>query len=257
MKYLIATLLFFSTIYMVNAKSTILTNAKDTTIISNKNVEYKISENQSNLYLHVSTSDIETVMSMLHLGITVYFDTKGRKKQNVSIKYPIQSKRPNAKQRENTSKGFKDFEHDSVLRQKIAEVINKGLPQEGEYKYFGTKEKFHILLNTLNVAVSYTYNATNGLLEYDLVIPKNKISKDSEIDLSKLMIGVKTNTIKKNKEDAERPNISLGGRGSGGQGGPPGGGQGQGGQRNGPPKTNKNVKPTEVVLDFWFKANLL
>ena len=149
------------------------------------------------------------------------------------------------------------------MKQRIARIFEKDLPLEAWYSYFSKEEKFNVLLNSLDINVSYNYNRNKGLLEYNLKIPKNKINTDSKKDLRKLTIGVKTIKKKRNQENIERPQSSIGG-GSGGRGGPPSGGQGggppggrgsQGGQKGGPP-SNEKMKPTAVELDFWFEANL-
>lgn len=248
------------------ALCTISAQTINTTLVSNENVDYKVTQDQDNLYVSISTSDNKTIMSILHLGVTVYFDIKGKKKKNVYVKYPIVPIRPKRKREQEVANDIQLFEEDNLAKNRILDIIESDLPKEAEYRYFDNKESFHILLNNLNVTITYDYNVTNGLLEYHLKVPKNKINSNPKKDLSNLLIGVKTNEIYQKNRNNERPNASMGGRGSGGQSGPPGGGQGggqggspsgeQGGQSGKSQMSDKNQDKSGVALDFWFKASL-
>lgn len=258
MKYIIISLLLFCSLFTVSATTIIPNKEKDTTIISNNNITYKVAQDDTNLYINISTSDTKAIMSILHFGVTVFFDIKGKKKQTVYVKYPLEPIKPNMKKGVNLNDDFPTLEDENRIKLSIINTIENELPQEAEYRYFDAKDTFHILLNTQDISLSYNYNIANGLLEYNLKIPKNKINADSKKDLSKLMIGVKTNSIELKQINNGKPSVNIGGIGFGGQGGRQGGspGGGQGGQRNGSPAAEKNAKPKEAILDFWFKADL-
>ncbi|WP_339714270.1 hypothetical protein [uncultured Kriegella sp.] len=240
------------------------------TVITGENVTYNFTQDANHFFLNIQTSDDNTIMSMLHLGVSVFFDIKGKKKENVYIKYPSEpvglSDRRGDRERIEPENSEEDEEGKGQL---IKEILENDYPQKAEYGYFDYQEEFHILLNSLGVTVSLTYDEKDGLLEYALKIPKNKTNLDSAKSTSKLTVGVKTNTIERKSKDGGGLSGTIGGIGLGGGqngqgrsggrqgGGGPSGGRGQGGQRGGPPPgAVEKGNPAEVVLNFWFKPNL-
>jgi hypothetical protein len=265
MKYVSSSLILLCLLFSVSVKSASPPFVQDTTTVSNNEIFYKVTQDQSHLYLNISTSDTKTIMSMLHFGVSVFFDIKGKKKENVSVTYPLGLIKSNSKGSKNVREDLKVSEEEKAVKQRIVRVFEKELPNEAVYHYFNSRETFNVLLNSLDITAFYTYDQGEGLLEYDLKIPINKINTDSKKDLRKLTIGVKTVKKEQHQKNTERPQGSMGGgsggssgRPSGGQGSrPSGGGQGaQGGQKGGPQSSNKKMKPTDVELDFWFAANL-
>ncbi len=270
MKHILFTLLVCSLTFSATAKSSVAFVGIDT-VLTDEKVSYEFSEDANNVMVNISTTDEKTIMSILHLGVSVFFDIKGKKKQNVYIKYPSESIATNRKQpkgdRRGTNRSEEDQEH---RRKKIKKIIESDYHQFAEYGYYNDTEEFNILLNNLAISVSFTYDEVEGLFEYELKLPKTKINIDSKKDLSKLTIGVKTVKEKKKQNNDGSLNGNLGGltiggqqgggRSGGGQGGPPGGGGrkgggGQGGQRGGPPNSADQSRPSDVLLNYWFKAN--
>lgn len=268
------------------------------TVVTNENVIYEFKELNGNIYVNVRTTDEKTIMSMLRLGVTVFFDIKGKKKQNVYVKYPLealqsgrrqqegqrqQGQRPQGRRQQGQGQPndednpANNSEEDKLRRRmKIKELVETDYPQNAEYSYFDDTEEFHVLLNNLDISVSFTYDEVEGLFEYNLILPKTKINTDEKKDLSKLTIGVKTEKVKREKNNdgglsGSLGGISLGGqqsggRSGGGQGGGRGGGQGGGqgggsaggrgqGQQGGGAQNNREQqRPNDVLLDFWFKT---
>ncbi|MEO9893889.1 hypothetical protein [Aurantibacter sp.] len=262
MRHIFTALAIVIGILNLNAKELKIGFESDTIIIVDENVSYKFNHDLQSVYLNISTADTNTIMSMLHMGVSVFFDVKGKKKQNVYVKYPLEPSRPNSKRGGEEVLGEEIADKRSI---QIKNIIENELPQEAIYSYFEVDEEFHILLNTVGISLGYTYDEATGLLDYSLTIPKNKISDNPKADFNKLMIGIKTNGPEE-KSQAERPNISMGGRGGGqrGGGGRQGGGQrgggrqggsGQrGGGQGGSPNDAQNDKPKIETLDFWFDA---
>jgi hypothetical protein len=266
MKQTISFLILFYIIFPLSAKTTYHTQKKDTIEVSNNNVNYRVTHDKNNLYLHISTLDHKVIQSMLRSGITVFFDIKGKKKKNVFIKYPSnpnnssKGSRPKGKREENSRTEFNSFEDINKQDERIVKLIEDDFPQEAEYKYFDSKIKFNILLNRLDISALLNYNRESKVFNYKLKVPKDKINADPKKNLSKLMIGIKTNSMKQGEYSKGKPSLNVGGRGSGGQeGGQRGGGQGgeQGGQRNGPPSSDERSNSKENKLNFWFKVNFL
>jgi hypothetical protein len=203
-------------------------------------------------------------MSILNQGVVVYFDIKGKKKEKVYVKYPLEPIRSSSRRNEGVEGSVQRLDDEEAMKQRIVRIFENDLPLEAAYSYFSSEEKFNVLLNSFDISASYTYDQSKGSLEYRLKIPKDKINTDSKKNLERLTIGVKTIKKEQHQDRAERPQPSIGGGGSGGRGGPPNGVQGngppkgqggQGGQNEGPPSSNSRMKPADVELNFWFAVN--
>ena len=224
----------------------------DTTKIENKNIRYHFTSDANNLYLTINTKDRAMMMSMVRSGISVYFDVKGKKKKNVYVKYPINSKRP-----DKSSRGESDQK-----RLELSEIIND-LPKKAEYSYFENTQQFHTALNTQDISLGFEYSKKERALEYHLKIPKEHISRDKEIDLTKLSLGI-TIGDKNTGRKGQRGNLQMQGpsgrgqRGSvgGGRGGSVGGRGGSGGGRSqgGGNNSQQRERPSKTTIDFWFDA---
>ncbi len=224
--------------------------SRDTTEVENENIKYRFTSDTNNLYLNIRTSDRKVMMSMLRSGVLVYFDTKGRKKKNVSVKYPYNSVKPD---RDGTN---------SRTDQKppeFSEIIND-LSNQAEYKYFNNSQKFHIDLNRANINLGFEFFEIERSLEYNLKIPKEHVMTDKDLDISKLSLGVVIGG--KNKERQGRKNGQPRQGASGSQkgsrsGGVRGGGRGSGGNR-GQGRSSGNSKQQEKraikTTEFWFDA---
>jgi hypothetical protein len=290
MKYIIL-VAFFYCLTVCGATVAVVPVVVIDTVLLNENVSYEFKEVKENIHVKVSTTDEKTIMSMLRLGVTVFFDTKGKKKQNVYVKYPSKPLQSGQRKQGQRQQGRRQQgqgqpndednpttsleEGKSGRRMKIKELVETDYPQTAEYSYFDDAEEFHVLLNTLDISVSFTYDEVEGLFEYNLILPKTKINVDDKKDLSKLVIGVKTEKVKREKNNdgglsESLGGINLGGQQSGGrsgggqrgstggggrQGGNSAGGRGQGQQGRGSQNNREQERPSDVLLDFWFKTN--
>jgi hypothetical protein len=106
----IGLLLLLSTVYSVNAKDLFTTVVRDTTVVVNENVVYKVFDDSQNFNVSVSTKDTDVIMSMLRLGISIYFDVKGKEKEDVFVKYPLEPVRPSFNKGEETAQGVPSLE---------------------------------------------------------------------------------------------------------------------------------------------------
>lgn len=251
MKKIVSLLIIVCSIYSVNARNPKTTVVTDTTVVFNENVTYKVAQDKQNLHLSISTTDNEIIMAMLRLGVTVYFDVKGKDNEDVYIKYPLEPAKPKFNKEEASIDGFQTLEEEKKRKQHIASLIENDLPKEAEYSYFDSQQQFHILLNSLDASIAYTYNEEKGLLEYRIKIPKNRVSANPKEDFSKLAIGVKTGKLKGVKP--KRDDLSRG-SGSNMRGGGSSSG-GRGGQNNGEMPEGQNKQQAMAGIDFWFSTS--
>ncbi|MBT2162802.1 hypothetical protein [Zobellia barbeyronii] len=224
-------------------------------------ITYNSSMDTDNIYVELSTADRPTMLSMLHRGLFVYFDVKGKKKKNVSVQYPSEVKLPQ-RGRDGKEGNSDEFEEDEKQGPDILEVIEE-MPKMAKYNNLDFEEDFHLDLNNLGISITYNYEVEEKLLRYELKMPKQYIA-DNEIDFSKFSIGVVTPKIKKDTKDKDSSlSFGSGGQGGGSGGGPRGGGGQGGGPRgggsgsrpSGPPKQDKG--PEAVTIDFWFNPNFM
>jgi len=212
----------------------------DTTQISNKNIFYKVSQNETYVYLNISTTDKETTMAILRNGLTIYYDIKGKKKKDVYVKYPYSSEPSQSRQgsRENNDTETVDIN-----------TMIKKLPAEAEYGSFEEKQTFNKYLNTLDIAIENHYTASSQLFEFSIKIPKTKILSKVNSDFSKLSIGVVSNKMEGAVKKEGRQGQNQGMRSGGGRGNGSGraGTRGQDGQQSSP-------TTERATIDFWFEA---
>ncbi|WP_282049870.1 hypothetical protein [Maribacter aquivivus] len=224
---------------------------------SEDNINYSSFITDENVHVQLSTFDQATMLTMLHKGFYVYFDVKGKRKKNVAIQYPINIAPPEKQNRNERNNGTREELEEEQRGPDIATLLAE-MPKIGEYTNLDYEQEFHLDLNQLGVSITYVYNEENKELQYELIIPKYKIS---DANLSKLSIGIVTPKREKESKDKDS-NISFGsggqgggGGGRGGQGGPGGGqgGGGRGGSQGGP--SPQNDRPEETTIDIWFKAD--
>ncbi|WP_299780910.1 hypothetical protein [uncultured Formosa sp.] len=240
-------------VYACTEKSLMLL---DTISISNSNIEYLVTDNQTNITLNISTQDPKTIMSILHHGLTVYFDLKGKENKKVSITYPKEPLKISKKPVEERTNNFQTDAEVMQMRQTIKALVTVDFSEEAVFVLYNDTDIFNVLLNSLGITAVYTYNEADGVLNYQLTLPKHKIKEKSKQDFSKLKIGVVT--TKKDKSNRENRSEDFGNeqRELGGSGGRPPGGGGRGGQSKNQqlPEDGKRNEPIEI--DFWFDAHL-
>ncbi len=222
---------------------------RDTTKVVKEDVTYEVTHDGSYVYLNVSTVDKYMALSILRRGLIVYFDVKGKKKENVYLKYPLQVVRPHFKNAEEREQAMENLN--------VGDLIDK-LPSEVEYGFFENTREFNKDLNDMDITVLYTYTSENELLTYSLKIPKYKIDPNPEADFGKLSIGVVTG-----KEDPPAAKKSGRTRPSGNGmkgGGRRGNSNGIAGDRGSVDKarasSRKNTRPVLATIEHWFDANL-
>src|ERR1700761_5514070 len=57
---------------------------------SSYTVQYNVTNDDKNLYVAVSSEIDNTMLRILRSGMTLYFDTKGKKNRDISLHFPIQ-----------------------------------------------------------------------------------------------------------------------------------------------------------------------
>ncbi|WP_146035197.1 hypothetical protein [Formosa algae] len=263
MKAIIFVLMVFGamgSVYAHAEKSLILL---DTISVFNDNIEYQVTDSQTNITLNISTEDPRTIQSILHHGLTVYFDLKGKEKKKVAITYPKEPLKMAKKPEAAPENDFQTEAEVMQMRQDIKTLVDDYFSEDAVFLCYDNTDYFNVLLNRLGIIATYSYNVEDGVLNYQLTLPKEKIKEKSKQDFSKLKIGVVTAQQEKSSTEDRTEDFGSEQRGPGGSGGgPPGGrgGSGGGGGRGGqsqdqqPPMDGDENGP--VVIDFWFDAHM-
>jgi len=247
MKHLIILILILTTL-STKAKNKTKLKLLDTIEIVEDNVLFKVFSDDNYIYLNVSTTDKKTSMSIIRNGLTIYFDVKGKRKEDVYIKYPYNSESRQLRQNPqelNKNEGLSSIDLSTII---------ENIPREAEYGYYEEKQQFHKDLNSQDISLGY--KATGELLEFLLKIPKDKISIENKTDFSKLSIGVITNKFERNpkKDNNQKQNQGVRKGNGNGRGGGMGSRSGQMSRGNNGKKQNPQAE--QVSIDFWFDANL-
>ncbi|MCC1485068.1 hypothetical protein [Winogradskyella immobilis] len=226
-------------------------NAFSNNSLLEDNLEYSARVEGDYVYVNLSTSDRNSMLSMIRRGFSVYFDLKGKKKKKIAVTYVIPPEQPN--QRGQRPQGGRQNQ-DLPINQMLSLMPNKAL-----FTYYNDKVEFQLSPNSLDISLDYNYkessNGTNDKLLYTLKIPVSKIAPNGE-KLNKLSIGIVSNTAPTNRNGINNQNRN-GARQGGGQGrsGARQGG-GQGGRPNRGQGGNQNQRPQLTAFSLWFDCDI-
>ncbi|MFT3823770.1 MAG: hypothetical protein QM731_07605 [Chitinophagaceae bacterium] len=202
-------------------------------------IQYAIDNDSKNLYIALLIPDIRTQMKMMRLGMNLYIDPKGKKKEGKGIEFPV--KRSNEEgggmggpggggnfQRGGGDGGNRGG-NNGQQRPDMRAMRNSMAEQRLTFlKFFGF-EGDEPVLQTVGagegIQVSYKCD-TSETMQIEYTIPLSMIGDPASLNQKIFGIGVKINGM-------EMPSggMSSGGGGMGGPGG--GGGAGGGGSRGG------------------------
>ncbi|PQJ32516.1 hypothetical protein BST92_11515 [Nonlabens arenilitoris] len=238
---------FFIAVFTSNGTLAMIQEPANATQVTDHHINYTVDQDSNYLFLTISTSHKETSLSILRHGLTVYFDETGHKEKEVFVRYPYHStpQRPNRSSRpQNNTEEAPTIDYQEIIA---------SVPGEAEFAFYGDQQEFHKDLNAFDISLGFQMTGEEqNVLEYFIKIPKNKISKEEEIDLSQLTIGVFTNMPEKNKDREGQSDTGVSMRGGNQRGGGRGGSGGGRGNRGERPSTQKEP----IRIDYWFHAYL-
>lgn len=178
--------------FTTNSALAMIQEPTDATRITDHHINYTIDQDSNYIFLNISTTHKETTLSILRHGLTVYFDETGNKERNVFVRYPYHNtpQRPNRSSRpQNNTDEAPSIDYQEIIA---------NIPGEAEYAFYGDQQEFHKDLNAFDISLGYQMTGEEqDTLEYSIKIPKNRITQDDKLDLSKLTIGIFTNMPEK------------------------------------------------------------
>jgi len=228
-----------------------------------KQLNYALANDQDNLYMAIRINDRSEQIRVLHAGLTLSIDTRGKKKETFTMTFPVgdqsvQSMAETAQDLQGGNNDVKQEDHEDLMKAKLTKLR--------EIKVTGFKDIESETMTTSNtygfkVAIDYD---KDGNLVYEAAIPLKFFHAD---DLSKneWAFNFKINGITRpgqNKDNGDHEGMTRGGGGGlggggGGRGGRMGGG-GRGGRMGGGGANNAPVDRSELSksVDFWEKYYL-
>ena len=219
----------------------------------NSHVGIGFMNDESNLYLTLTTMDRNSIMQALTRGFTVWIDPKGGKNQRFGIRYPVGGGMGGFRQmmqdREQNSRDFDFFIQDLLSRQNEIEVIGPGKNQMAR---FGIN-------NTAGIDVIAVYE--KGVFAYEMKIPLRRSAENLfavNVKPGK-KIGVGFTTPEMDRSSMRSSKASRGGGMSGGKmpgGGMGGGGGGMGGGRGGGRSGSTMGNNIPEAMEIWTKVFL-
>lgn len=203
-----------------------------------KKLDYSLANDQDNLYMAIRLSDHTEQMRVLAAGLTVSINTKGKKKEEYSITFPVgdQGSAPGfGRHNMNMADSVTQADRDELMRARLTRLRNikvVGFPDiEGD---------MITTSNTYGIHTAIDYDA-NGYLVYEAAIPLKFFHTDPK-DKKEWAFDFKINGINRQAiaggEKGSSEGMGGGGMGRGGRGGMGGsggmhGGGGRGGMRGG------------------------
>ena len=226
------------------------------------NLEYSARVEGDYLYVNLSTSDRNSMLSMIRRGFSVYFDLKGKKKKKIAVTYIIPPEQPNQRRQRPQNQQQSGRRNQGLsINQMLSLMSDKAL-----FTYYNDKTEFLLGLNNLDITLGYSYDEpSNGSekLSYTLKIPVNKIAPNGE-ELNTLSIGIVSNTAPTNRNGLRQgrgqgrggARQGRGGarQGRGGAGARQGGGQG--GRSNRAQGGNQNQISQLPTFNLWFDCDI-
>ncbi|HTK19310.1 MAG TPA: hypothetical protein VL442_07355 [Mucilaginibacter sp.] len=228
-----------------------------------KQLNYALANDQDNLYMAIRINDRSEQIRVLHAGLTLSIDTRGKKKETFTMTFPVgdqsvQSMAETAQDLQGGNNDVKQEDHEDLMKAKLTKLR--------EIKVTGFKDIESETMTTSNtygfkVAIDYD---KDGNLVYEAAIPLKFFHAD---DLSKneWAFNFKINGITRpgqNKDNGDHEGMTRGGGGGfggggGGRGGRMGGG-GRGGRMGGGGGNSAPVDRSELSksVDFWEKYYL-
>ena len=189
-----------------------------------KHLNFALANNKDTLYMAIRTNDRSEQTRILKAGITLSIDTKGKKKEEYSITFPVNtegSTTPPGPPKDDNGEVTQQ-ERDELTRQKLTSL--RGIKVEG---FKDIEGDIITTSNTYGFQTGVNYD-DNGYLVCEAAIPL-KYFHDVDPSKNEWAFNFKINGLQRKTPSGDESEKSGGRGGRGGGGGMGGGGMGGGG----------------------------
>ena len=234
------------------------------------NIKYAVDNNSENLFLALTIPDFRTQMKMMRLGMNLFIDMKGKKKENRGIEFPV--KRDDG--------GFSGERSDDQRNNRDENDQNNGQPRKPDMKAIRSAMALNLLYMKLfgftygdlvqqgiqtdgSAQISFTWDSSNVMyIEYE--IPLKMLNENvASLNQKNISIGWKINGVEiPSSTSSSFGTSSFGNNSSGGsgRGGRSGGGFTRGGGGSGGNSSNFSQSDREKMTEpqsFWTKYTFI
>jgi hypothetical protein len=221
---------------------------------SDEGIAYGFCNDDSNLYVCLTTGNRQRIFQIIRAGFIVWFEPVNTDGKMICIKYPVGVTEFSEGQPENEERNPDD---QNRMENRITEMINNLQVQQNEFLIMN-KEKFPLTAypfqNKVGIDIKVGYHL--GQFVYEMKIPLKGMNENE--------YGVYANPgdiVKVGFQTEEFERSNFGDRGSGMGGERPEGGfggfGGRGGMGGGRGMDRGNAPQQLKQLDYWVKLNLL
>ncbi len=225
-------------------------------VLEREHMVIGVMNDESNLYVTLSTTDRKTIMQVMRFGFTVWFDPKGGKKEVFGIKYPIGDRRMGMRSMGRSGRGGDRMPDSQEQIRSLPESqiwVDIMGPGKGDVARIS-------MMDTTGIQVRMVYS-DYGQLVYELRVPLTRLPHiPYALDISPgetIGVGFETGIVDMAAMRSQRPGGGMRGSGMPG-GGRPGGMAGgrPGGVRGGgmPGGGHRGAMPEPFT--YWMKVAL-
>ncbi len=221
-------------------------------------ISYDVYNDETNIYISFKTLNYYSQIKILKMGLTVWFDTKGKKNKKKGIVFPLDNGfKPDMKSMQGGSGSS------GMGIQSITQLHTYFKLQDKRIKLIGMEDEhgrteYIFEPGRSDISAEITFDSSNRL-NYLATIPIRKLFADGSLDNKALSIGFESGFIDVNKMKQEMMKSGMhpgqGGRsgGMGGMGGGMmGGGRPGGGRSGGMPQQTELSDPVRL----WFAVDV-
>ena len=250
MKYTQATIISFILFLFLTTQVDARTIDKDTVFHSERDINFKVYESGSSIVIQFNSENEQLVKLLEQLGLKIYFNEEGKKKEDIYINYPVGSR---------TEIGLDEDEQKKLqAKRKNQEIdlqmILKQIQDDAEYSYYEEERIFNILLNSLEVKGTIRLD-DEEIIYYKLEVPKRLINPDNPGAVDAFKLGIKSGSVPI-KQRRSTGNVSRRmGRGMGMRGRGRGRRRGRR-QQMGGAQQNNTITINKSPVAIWFDVKL-
>jgi uncharacterized membrane protein YgcG len=231
-------------------------------------IQYAIDNDAKNIFMAMSIPNFRTQLKMMHEGMSMYIDLKGKKKEGRGIEFPVKNGSPDANDQSfsgaRTNRQNNDQPTTEQQRRSDIKAMRKMMALNlVEMKVFGFSDDAPddqqlLLPGSANIAFAWD-SADNMHIEY--LIPLSMFGDLSSLDKKDISIGWKIHAVEipkptEGSESTSTESRPSGGRGDGGYGGGGGGRRSGGGGYGGAGSSRYSEGDREKMMGeqkFWTK----
>ena len=219
-------------------------------------LKYAVDNDKKNLYLVLTIASFREQMKIMHQGMDLYIDLKGKKKEGKGIEFPVKRDQSTADLVMNyTSHGNENTEQSPEQKKAVMKAMRAEMALSlSSMKVFGfsedkSEEQGLVMPGSANIA--FAWDSTDGMsIEYRIPLAFFGTSSSDQKDIS---IGWKVNGFQFSSNHSGESSAGGGRHGDGGYGG---GGHGHGGGgygSHGGSNTQQGGESMAKDQSFWTK----